>query len=168
MKARDLIPWNRGKHEVQMRGRSTERGGGLPADVNRAFEEFWRSFTAPLSFGRFDLGDNSLPRVDVRETDKEVDVQAELPGMDDADIDVSVADGALVIRGEKKDEHDTQDRGFLVKERTFGRVERVVPLPDGLDLDAAKASFKNGVLTVAIPRTSDAQKGVKHVAVQRA
>jgi HSP20 family protein len=166
MKARDLIPWNRGKHDVQMRRTGPERG--VPADVNRAFEEFWNAFTAPLSLGHFDFGQDRVPRVDVRETEKEVDVEAELPGMDEADIDVSVADGALVIRGEKKDEHETKDKGFLVKERTFGRIERVVPLPDGLDLDAAKASFKKGVLSVAIPRTSDAQQGVKRVAVQRA
>jgi HSP20 family protein len=164
MRARDLIPWNRGKQEVQTRG----QGRALPSDVNRAFEEFWRAFAAPLSFGRLDVGDDNLPRIDVRETEKEVDVEAELPGMDEGDIDVSVADGALVIRGEKKEEHETKDKGYLMKERMFGRIERVVPLPDGLDLDAAKATFKKGVLSVAIPRTSDAQKGVKHVAVQRA
>jgi HSP20 family protein len=165
------MPWNRGKQQVQARDprdRGMERSQSLPAEINRAFEEFWRSFAAPLSFGRSELGDGNLPRIDIRETDKEVDIEAELPGMDEGDIDVSVTDGALVIRGEKKDERETKDHDYLIKERTFGRIERVVPLPDGLDLDATKATFKKGVLSVAIPRTSEAQKGVKHVAVQRA
>jgi len=104
----------------------------------------------------------------VRENDKEVDVEAELPGMNEDDIDVAVADGTLVIRGEKKDEHEERDEGFIRRERVFGRIERVVPLPDGLDVDHAKATFKNGVLTVAIPRTAEAQAAVKRIGVQRA
>ena len=92
---------------------------------------------------------------------------AELPGMDEADVEVSVAEGMLTIRGEKKSERDEEEKGYVLRERSFGRIERVVPLPAGLDLDSAKATFKNGVLTVTIARTAEAQAAVKHIAVQR-
>jgi HSP20 family protein len=94
-------------------------------------------------------------------------VVVELPGMDEADIDVSVAEGMLTIRGKKKAERETEDKGYVLRERSFGTIERMVPLPDGLDVDSAKASFMNGVLTVSIPRTAEAQAAVKRIPVQR-
>jgi HSP20 family protein len=105
--------------------------------------------------------------VDVRESDSEVEVTAELPGMDEADIDVSVADGVLTIRGERKVEHETTERGYLRRERSFGVIERVVPLPPGLDPNSATANFKNGVLTVTIAKTPEARDTVKRIAVRR-
>lgn len=105
--------------------------------------------------------------VDMRDTGKAVEVTAELPGMEDADVDVSVAEGALTIRGEKKSEREREGKGYVLRERSYGEIERVVPLPEGLDLDAAVASFKNGVLTVTIPKTAEAQAAVKRVRVQR-
>ena len=88
--------------------------------------------------------------------------------MNEADIDVSVAPGMLTIRGEKKSERDEEKEGYVLRERSFGRVERVVPLPDGLDLDSPKAVFKNGVLTVTIAKTAEARQAVRRIAVQRA
>jgi HSP20 family protein len=107
-----------------------------------------------------------VPQVDVRETDKEIEVVAELPGMDEADVDVSASQGMLTIRGEKKSERE-EDEGYVLRERSFGRVERIVPLPDGLDIDSAEAKFRNGVLTVRIPKTADAQRAAKRISVQR-
>ena len=82
---------------------------------------------------------------------KEVTVTAELPGMSDADVDVSISDGQLTIRGEKKSDREAEENGVLVRERIYGAMERTVPLPDGVDPDAAKATFTNGVLTIVIP-----------------
>lgn len=176
MKARDLMPWRRDKRvsrdrrDLAPQRRGTDVTRALQSDINRAFDEFWRSFDLPAPFrgGDLDLLGDGLPRIDVRENDKEVDIEAELPGMDEDDIDVAVADGTLVIRGEKKDEHEERDQGFIRRERVFGRIERVIPLPDGLDVDHAQATFKNGVLTVAIPRTAEAQAATKRINVQRA
>ena len=98
--------------------------------------------------------DNSGVQVDVVETDKEVKVSAELPGVEEADIDVRVSDGMLVISGEKKADREVDENGYILHERSFGRVERMVPLPDGIDSNAAQASFKSGVLTVTIPKTA--------------
>jgi HSP20 family protein len=108
-----------------------------------------------------------VPRVDVRETDQEVEVIAELPGMDEGDIDVSVSQGMLTIRGEKRSEREEEDAGYVVCECSHGRVERTIPLPDGLGVDAAEARFRNGVLTVRIPKTPETQRAAKRISVQR-
>jgi HSP20 family protein len=105
-------------------------------------------------------------QVDVAETDKELKVEAELPGIDEADIDVRVSDGMLVISGEKKADRKVDENGYILHERSFGRVERALPLPDGIDADAAQATFKNGILTVTIPKTAQAQSSAKRIPVK--
>jgi HSP20 family protein len=140
----------------------------LQLDINRVFDNFWRSFELPmLGTGNGGAGSGLVPQVDVRETDQEVEVVAELPGMDEADVDVSVAEGMLTIRGEKKSEREREGDGYILRERSFGRIERLVPLPEGLDLDSAEATFKNGVLTVRIAKTAEAQRAAKRIEVQR-
>jgi HSP20 family protein len=169
MNIRDLIPWSRGDgREVTARREGDDPMLALQSDINRVFENFWRSFDVPM-LGEDDGGllDLSVPRVDIREGEREVEVLAELPGMDEDDVDVSIAEGMLTIRGEKKAEREEEEQGYILRERTFGRVERVVPLPDGLDLDAAEATFKNGVLTVRIPKTAESQALHRRIQVQR-
>jgi HSP20 family protein len=88
--------------------------------------------------------------------------------MEESDIDLSIADDALIIRGEKKIDRETEENGFVLRERRFGLIERTVPLPDGIDPDAADATFRNGVLTVVIPKTAEAKSSVKRVTVKGA
>jgi HSP20 family protein len=170
MHIRDLIPWGRGGREVQVRREGQHNPMlALQSDINRMFEDLWRSFDLPMLGNAGDgFGNGAMPRVDVRETDKEVEVVAELPGMEEPDLEVSVGEGMLTIRGEKKEEHEREDKGYVLRERSFGRIERVVPLPAGLDPDSAKATFKNGVLTVTIPKTPEAQAAVKRIQVHAA
>ena len=169
MKVRDLIPWSSAKRDVATQHQDTSPVRALQLDINRAFDDFWRAFQLPMP-SAWDEGPDGLavPSVDVRDTGKAVEVVAELPGMQEADIDVSVADGALTIRGEKKSEREEKDKGYLLRERSFGSIERVIPLPDGLDVNSANAAFKNGVLTITIPRTQETQAAVKRIAVQQA
>ena len=112
------------------------------------------------------LGSGSGIPVDVAENDKEVKVTAELPGLDEGDIDIRVSEGVLVLSGEKKTDREVDGNGYLLRERSFGRIERTVPLPDGIDADQAQASFKSGVLTVTIPKTAEAQNGAKRIPVR--
>lgn len=86
--------------------------------------------------------------------------------MDESDIDVRVNDNMLVISGEKKVDREVDENGYILRERSFGRVERSLPLPDGIDVNAAQAVFKSGVLTLTIPKTPEAQSGAKHIPVR--
>ncbi|MEA2782883.1 MAG: hypothetical protein QOK29_4427 [Rhodospirillaceae bacterium] len=176
MRVSDLIPWHSNRasrsdtRDVPAR---RDDGGGDPlgalqSEINRVFDSFWRGFDLPmLGGGAADLGSENLPRVDVRDTGQAIEVVAELPGMEPGDIDISFSDGALTIRGEKRSEREEQDRGYVVRERRFGLVERTVSLPDGIDFDAAQASFRNGVLTITIPKTAQAQSALRRIPVQR-
>jgi HSP20 family protein len=86
--------------------------------------------------------------------------------VEEGDIDVRVSDGMLTISAEKKAAREVDDNGYLLRERSFGRVERTLPLPEGLDPDAAQASFKDGVLIVTIPKSTEAQADSKRIPVQ--
>ena len=99
---------------------------------------------------------------------EQIEVTAELPGMDEKDIDVSLAEGVLTIRGEKRSEVEKKEKDYYLQERTFGSVERVIPLPDTVDLDTANATFKNGVLTVKLAKRPEAMAATKRIAVRRA
>lgn len=168
MSVRDLIPWGRGRRDVGMRRDGSDPMLALQSDINRAFENFWRTFELP-AFGGLEPSQmgGGVPRVEVSETDKDVEVVAELPGMDEKDVDVSLAEGILTIRGEKKLKREKKEKDYVLQERSFGMIERAVPLPAGLDLDSAKATFKNGMLTVHIPKTGEAQAAVKRIPVRR-
>jgi HSP20 family protein len=168
MKVTDLIPW-KNKREVPVRREDASGIFAIQTALNRAFDSFWRDFDlpAPDAWGNGSTT-AALPRVDMRENGSEVEVVAELPGMDESNVVVSVAEGVLTIRGEKQSESEKEEKGYVLRERIFGSFERVVPLPAGLDLDAVKAVFKNGVLTVTLPKTAEAREAVKRVAVRRA
>jgi HSP20 family protein len=99
MNIKELIPWSRGRREVSMRRDDADPIVVLQADINRVFDNFWRGFD-PSTPAMWDTGftNGSTPPIDLRETEKEIEVVAELPGMDEKDVEVSVADGTLVIR----------------------------------------------------------------------
>jgi HSP20 family protein len=171
MRVTDLIPWR-----AERRNQPAARSGGDPvaalqSNVNRAFDDFLRMFPMPL-YGPLSGWSALLQehgagfQVDVKETDKEVKVTAELPGVEEGDIDVRVSDGMLIISAEKKAAREEDEDGYILHERSFGRLERMLPLPEGVDFDAAQASFKNGILTVAIPKTSQAQGDAKRIPIQ--
>ncbi len=148
---------------------------GLRREVDRLFEDFGRDFW-PASFRRppFDLrepfGSRELfwraPTVDIVEKDNAYEVTAELPGMDEKDIEVKVANGYLTIRGEKEEEKEEKKKDYHLRERHFGTFERQFPLPAGIDTDKIEASFKKGVLTVTLPKKPEAIKPEKKIEVK--
>lgn len=165
MRITDLIPWRGSGGDVANRPAPMDPMRTLQLDVDRAFDHFWRMVPYPFaSLGRLEQTD--AVRVDVSDSGKEVAVTAELPGMSDADVDVSISDGLLTIRGEKKSDREAEENGVLVRERIYGAVERTVPLPGGVDPDAAKATFRNGVLTIVIPKSAELQADTKRIPVQ--
>ncbi|MCC7364098.1 MAG: Hsp20/alpha crystallin family protein [Dehalococcoidia bacterium] len=114
---------------------------------------FGRDFFARLRPGG-ELAMEWSPRCDVEETDAEVIVHAELPGVEAKDMEVSIAGSQLTIRGEKQTQRSEENEGRTYQERFFGSFERSIPLPPGVDADNIAANLKDGVLEVRIPRVA--------------
>lgn len=134
----------------------------LHRQMTELFEDFWRNVNGELA----PLGPQGLqPSVDVSEDDKAVTVRADLPGMAEKDVDVSLSEGILTIRGEHTEERDEEKSDYHVRERRYGRFHRRIPVGRGIDEDNVKAEFKNGVLTVTLPKTEDAKEDTKKIPI---
>jgi HSP20 family protein len=163
MAVRDLIPWNRGRDVTVRRSEDFSPFVSLHREMNRLFDDFFRGFDlAPLSTDRFFDRTMGWPNVEVSETDNEIKVTAELPGLEEKDVEVELANGVLAIKGEKQSE--TEDKDRLFSERYYGRFERRIPVED-VDADKISATFKNGVLTVKMPKLPEVQSKVKRIAI---
>jgi len=134
--------------------------GGLAALEDQMENMFQRFFGTPFVLPAEMVRDKALqpwePRVDVEETDKELYVKADLPGVDPKDVEVTVAEGALVIKGEKKEEKEQKGKNFHRVERSIGQFYREIPLPTGVDCEKIVATNSKGVLTVTIPKKPNA------------
>lgn len=106
------------------------------------------------------------PAVDLAEEDNRYVLTAELPGLDDKDVELSLVDDVLTIKGEKKDEREEKGAGYHVSERRYGEFRRSFRLPDDVDADKIAASFKKGVLTVELPKHPEAAKKAKKIAIK--
>ena len=149
----------------------------LRREVDRLFEDFaggiWRS---PVGRSFFDIEPawrtqsvmSAMPAVDVTETDKAYEINAELPGMDEKNIEVKVADDVLTIKGEKREEKEEKNKDYYLSERCFGSFQRSFQVPNGVDTDKIEASFKNGILTVTLPKSTEAQRAEKKITVKAA
>ena len=160
-----LTPWRRSKGLSPYN--TDDLFTGLQRSMNRLLGEFRGGFdVAPWDWDLDEALDLRIPRVDVAETERAIEISAELPGMTEKDLEVSLSEHALTIKGEKREETEEKKKDFHVHERSYGRMHRTIQLPDGVDLDKAKASFKNGVLKVELPKTEQARTRVRKVEVQ--
>jgi HSP20 family protein len=148
----------------------------LQSEMDRLFDRFSRGFPS-LSMGRdlFDWGpfrvlggalDITAPHVDVSETDKSYEISAELPGMNEKDVNVELKDDVLTLSGEKKEESEKEEKDYHVSERRFGSFRRSFRLPSGVDQSKVSADFKNGVLKIAMPKSTTAQKKSRKIDVK--
>jgi len=144
-------------------------------EIHRLFDDFgigrWgspfrTSFFDMDPFRRAKAAFSGMPAVDVTETEKSYRVVAELPGMDEKNIEVKISNGRLTIKGEKQEENEDEKPDYYVRECSFGSFERTFPVPDGVELERVDASFKKGVLTVTLPKTAEAQKAEKKIPVK--
>jgi HSP20 family protein len=135
--------------------------------MDRLFDTFLGRgfFGRPAPSGSAEPAVRLAPNIDIRENDKEMIVEAELPGIDEKDIEVSVRYGVLSLRGEKKSERDEKKDTYHVIERSFGSFERSFELPDSADQDQIKADFTKGVLRVVIPKRAEAAKAEKKIPI---
>jgi HSP20 family protein len=167
MSVRDLIPWGREESRVPSLFRDNERDPflSLHREVNRLFDDVFRGLDGGLpSVGRVSPFNGNWPSVEISDNDKEIKVTAEVPGMEEKDIEVLLDDGVLTLRGEKRSETGDKDRQF--SERYYGRFERRIPVGCEVQEDEVDARFRNGVLTVTLPKTEKAQSQVKRIAIK--
>lgn len=145
------------------------------SDMDRLFDRFGTGFFSN-GFGLpglprlFDVESNgvSVPAVDVAESDKAFTITAEMPGMDEKDIDVTVSGDLITIKGEKKLEKEEKNKNYYLSERSYGMFQRALALPSGIDRDKIAADFAKGVLTVTLPKSAEAQQQQKKIEVRKA
>jgi HSP20 family protein len=159
MALKDLIPWNR-ERSVDVTRRSEEPFWSLHREMNRLFEDFARGFELAPAFGF----EGFAPRVDVRETDDAILVEAEMPGLEEKDFDLTLMQHALTLRGEKRREHEEKGSAYRY-ERSYGSFERTIPLPCEVEVDQAKATYRHGVLNVTLPKSESARRNVRRIEV---
>lgn len=129
----------------------------LQRDMNSLFDNFFRGFdVAPRGFASGGVG-SFTPSIDVKESEKEFMIKAELPGVEEKDIDVTVTSDSVTIRGEKKEEKEEKNKNYYYMERSYGSFSRVIPLDTEIESGKAEASFKNGILDIKIPKNQSAK-----------
>jgi HSP20 family protein len=165
---RELTPWR----SAGLPSQGNDMFGGfrfLQREMDRLFDDVFRGFEAPAG-GRtlgpaFESG-AMAPRLDVATSPKAYEISVELPGVEQKDIDVSVADGVLTVKGEKKAESEEKDKQYHRVERSYGSFQRRLSLPDDTDAEKVEAAFKNGVLTITVPRVQQVEPPVKKIAIK--
>lgn len=156
MNAKSLIPWGKNRNvEVSRFAQNTNPLLAWHQEVNRIFDDFLSDF--PMT-GRSSA---AWPDIELSETPDALKLVAELPGLEERDVEVTWDDGLLTLRGQKSIEKD----GRLYSERWEGAFERTIPVGEDIDPEKVKASFKNGVLTVLMPKKPDAQRKVKRITI---
>lgn len=155
MAYRGLIPWRRQENTAPAPFLDEERSPFVQfrREMDRLFDDFFR---APLLGASAFSAAGGWPRLEVKESDDEVTITAELPGLNEKDVELTVHDGVLTLRGENKSEHQDKERGW--SERYYGRFERSIALPDGADEGRCEANFRDGVLTIRMPRSQEAAR----------
>jgi HSP20 family protein len=140
----------------------------LRREVERLFDDLEQPFRGSLlePFWRPELSWAAAPAVDIVEQDNAYEIAAELPGMDEKNVEVKLANGGLIIKGRKEEEQEEKKKDYYVHERHFGAFERSFRLPDNVDTTKIDASFKKGVLRVTLPKKKEAQKPERKIEVK--
>lgn len=188
MNVKKWIPWNWFKKEEEDAGQAVpiqrslapaqhhDLGGSLARfhhDIDRLFDQAFRGFDiAPFGFHRPllpGMNDGMIkPTLDLSATDKAYTIAVEVPGVDEKDVKVEIVNDTLTIRGEKKHEKEESDKNYYRMERSYGSFQRVLSLPEDADQTGVAATFKNGVLTVTMPRVVAQHANVKQIEVKSA
>ena len=163
MAIRDLVPWGRERGVNTSRDRE-DPFTSLHREMNRMFEDFARSFdVAPWSGWE---AEGFHPRTDVSETDDELLVTAEMPGLEEKDFELNLTGDLLTLKGEKRHEREEKEKGAVHRiERGYGSFQRTIQLPCEVVAEKATAEYRNGVLTVTLPKAPSAQRPVQRIEV---
>lgn len=188
MDIKKLAPWNWFKKEEEAAGtsmpvqypRSREHGYALGRpfdqlhqDMDRLFDNLWRGIGLPSRWGYEAVlprlaGSLLKPTLDIGSTEKAYNISVEIPGADEKDVQIELQNGNLTIRGEKKQEKEENGKNYYRRERSYGAFQRVLSLPEDVDVDGISAAFKKGVLRITLPRKAMARSDVKQIEIREA
>lgn len=159
-KARSLSPFR--DFATQM----TEPVGWLRSEIDRLFDDFGRPGQSIFNFDT--RGGSPVPALELVEDEKAYKLTAELPGLKEDDVEISVGDGVLTISGEKKEESERKDKGFMLSERRYGSFQRQLALPTDVDPNGIKARFDKGVLTLTLAKDEKVTPRKQKIAIEKA
>jgi len=171
MTIRKLTPWNRRKKHVPVRrdAAMVDPFSSFSREIDGLFDGIMDDFFCWASPLLEAGGQNDFtPRVDILESDTAFEVRAEVPGVDEKDLEVSLAGDRLTLRGERKEDNEEKRKDYYRRERSHGAFHRMIALPEGIDPDKVEASFKRGVLTVKLPKTEAALNTRRRIPVKAA
>lgn len=163
----DLMPWSK-KQTAEVKPEAQEHPiASFHRDINKVFDNFFSDFSFPSLRNTEELWNTSFsPKVNVSENEKEINVEAELPGMEEKDVNVTLNNNSLVIKGERKSKKEDKSDNYHLVESSYGSFCRTIPIPEGIDRDKIEAVYKNGVMKVTIPKTEEAKKKVKKIPIK--
>jgi HSP20 family protein len=147
------------------RSRERDLFGSLRHEIERVFEDFDKGMWGFPALRRPRLAFTLMPSVDVVEKDDMFELTADLPGVDEKNVEVKVSGDALTIKGEREEHKEEKKKDFYISERQFGAFERSFRIPDNVESDKIKAHFKNGVLTISLPKKPSSQKTDKKISI---
>jgi HSP20 family protein len=168
----NLVPWRWGSlrsfDEDRSFGDFRAEMDALHRSLDRLLADAWGGSFAPSLLSETWTTGKITPRLDVLDDDKAFRVTVELPGLTDKDVAVTVDDSTLTIRGEKKEEKEKKDKDVYRRERAYGSFRRTIELPGEVDAAKIEAKFKDGVLTIDLPKTKEAQEKIRQIPVKAA
>jgi HSP20 family protein len=138
----------------------------LQRRINDIFDDFWGGFQMPTLYWPGVALNTFSPKVNVEESEKSIRVKAELPGMEEKDIEVTLTDDGLTISGEKKTEKEEKGKSFVRREMSYGSFQRTIALPAPVEANKVKASFKNGILEIELPVPEKARRQTQKIDVK--
>src|SRR4051812_7197017 len=168
MASKDIVPQQPNSQRAVQTKRTTAEHPilSLQREMNRLFDNFFSGFV-PSPRHAWEEGLQAYnPRVDITETPKALEVTAELPGMKEDEVEITLTPDALGIKGEKHQEKEEKNKNYYRMERSYGSFQRLVPLPVNIDTSLAEATFKKGVLRVTLPKAGESRRDVKKIAVK--
>ncbi|HZD52704.1 MAG TPA: Hsp20/alpha crystallin family protein [Woeseiaceae bacterium] len=169
----DLVPWRWGGLRRWGREASPFESfrremDSLHREMDRLFEGLLSEGARPSALSEIWARGEIVPQLDLSEDDKAFSIKIDLPGMDEKDVDVTLSDRVLTVRGEKKEEKETKEKDFYRRERASGTFRRSIEIPADVDGAKIEASFNKGVLTIRLPKTKEAQEKIKHIDIKAA
>jgi len=164
MRISDLVPWRGSGVPARREEEDGESLYDVRREMNRLFDDFFRGADLMTPF---EQGRSFTPSINVTEGDEAIEVTAELPGMDEDDIDLTLSRQGLTIRGEKRDEKEDEGKNYYTRERSYGYFRRSIPLSvDAIDQDKVEATFDKGILTITLPKQEKARAVTKKIEVK--